>query len=62
MPNPRSITPNPSTEPTIITLTEGGGEAKSEFHVYLNAVGPDKIGVIKEVRAVTGLGLADGTR
>ena len=43
----------------------GGGdaapsaEAKTEFNVMLNAVGEKKINVIKEVRAVTGLGLKE---
>ena len=34
-------------------------EAKTEFNVMLNAVGEKKINVIKEVRAVTGLGLKE---
>ena len=34
-------------------------EAKTEFDVMLNAVGEKKINVIKEVRAVTGLGLKE---
>ena len=33
--------------------------AKTEFNVMLNAVGDKKINVIKEVRAVTGLGLKE---
>jgi len=40
----------------------GGGaqaEEKSEFDVVLTAVGDKKIQVIKEVRAITGLGLKD---
>jgi len=45
----------------------GGGEAaaekkaeeKTEFAVILATVGPNKINVIKEVRAITGLGLKD---
>jgi len=42
----------------------GGGEAaaaeeKDEFDVILAAVGDKKINVIKEVRAITGLGLKD---
>ncbi|NOX40934.1 MAG: 50S ribosomal protein L7/L12 [Alphaproteobacteria bacterium] len=39
-----------------------GGEAveeKDEFDVILKAPGDKKIGVIKEVRAITGLGLKD---
>ena len=41
----------------------GGGEAaaeeKTEFDVVLKAIGDKKINVIKEVRAVTGLGLKE---
>ena len=41
---------------------DGGGEAaeeKTEFDVILIAEGAKKIAVIKEVRAITGLGLKD---
>lgn len=42
---------------------DGGGEAEAEeqteFDVVLTAVGDKKIAVIKEVRAITGLGLKD---
>ena len=34
-------------------------EAKTEFNVMLTAIGEKKINVIKEVRAVTGLGLKE---
>ena len=34
-------------------------EAKTEFTIMLTAVGEKKINVIKEVRAVTGLGLKE---
>ena len=34
-------------------------EEKTEFDVILAEVGANKIGVIKEVRAITGLGLKD---
>ncbi|MGB1953225.1 MAG: 50S ribosomal protein L7/L12 [Candidatus Puniceispirillum sp.] len=37
----------------------GAGEAKSEFDVILSAAGASKINVIKEVRAITGLGLKE---
>lgn len=40
----------------------GGGEAaeeKTEFNVILKAAGDKKINVIKEVRAITGLGLKE---
>ena len=35
------------------------GEEKSEFSVFLVAFGDKKINVIKEVRAITGLGLKE---
>jgi large subunit ribosomal protein L7/L12 len=41
---------------------DGGGaveEEQTEFSVVLTAVGGSKISVIKEVRAITGLGLKD---
>ncbi len=40
---------------------EGGGaaEEKTEFDVILKAAGAQKIAVIKEVRAITGLGLKE---
>ena len=41
---------------------DGGGDAaaeKTEFDVILASFGDKKIGVIKEVRAITGLGLKD---
>ena len=37
----------------------GGAEAKSEFDVILASAGASKINVIKEVRAITGLGLKE---
>ena len=36
-----------------------GAEEQSEFSVVLSAVGDKKINVIKEVRAITGLGLKE---
>ena len=33
------------------------GEEKSEFTIFLSSFGEKKINVIKEVRAITGLGL-----
>ena len=36
-----------------------GGEEKSEFSVFLASAGDKKINVIKEVRAITGLGLKE---
>ena len=35
------------------------GEEKSEFSLFLAAAGDKKINVIKEVRAITGLGLKE---
>jgi large subunit ribosomal protein L7/L12 len=37
----------------------GAAEAKTEFNVVLSAAGDKKIEVIKEVRAITGLGLKE---
>ena len=50
--------------PVAVAAVSGGGEtapaeAKTEFSVSLTAVGDKKINVIKEVRAVTGLGLKE---
>ena len=49
-----------------VAVAAGGGaeaapsaEAKTEFNVMLTAIGDKKINVIKEVRAVTGLGLKE---
>ena len=49
-----------------VAMVAGGGagpaeeaEEKTEFDVILKEVGPKKIGVIKVVRKVTGLGLKD---
>jgi large subunit ribosomal protein L7/L12 len=38
---------------------EGGAEEQTEFDVILNSAGAKKIAVIKEVRALTGLGLKE---
>ena len=35
------------------------GEEKSEFSIFLTSAGEKKINVIKEVRAITGLGLKE---
>jgi large subunit ribosomal protein L7/L12 len=37
----------------------GGGEEKTEFDVILSAFGDNKVGVIKVVRTVTGMGLKE---
>ena len=39
--------------------TPPSAEAKTEFNVMLTSIGEKKINVIKEVRAVTGLGLKE---
>jgi len=51
--------------PAMMAMPAGGGdggaaaEEKTEFDVILTAAGDKKIQVIKEVRAITGLGLKD---
>ena len=37
----------------------GGGEEKTEFDVVLSSFGDKKVGVIKAVRSITGLGLKE---
>ena len=41
------------------TGAAAGGEEKSEFSLFLAAAGDKKINVIKEVRAITALGLKE---
>ncbi len=52
--------------PVAVAAAAGGGDAggevaeeQTEFAVMLTEIGGQKIGVIKEVRAITGLGLKD---
>ncbi|MCR9178214.1 MAG: 50S ribosomal protein L7/L12 [Alphaproteobacteria bacterium] len=51
--------------PVAVAAAAGGGEAaaaaeeQTEFDVILKAAGEKKINVIKEVRAITGLGLKE---
>ena len=51
--------------PAAMAMPAGGGDAgaaaeeQTEFDVVLTAVGASKINVIKEVRAITGLGLKE---
>ena len=49
--------------PVAVAAAAGGGEVaveeKDEFDVVLTAAGDKKINVIKEVRAITGLGLKE---
>ena len=54
-----------ASAPVAVAAAAGGGEssstseAKTEFSVSLTSIGDKKINVIKEVRAVTGLGLKE---
>ena len=54
-----------ATAPVAMAMPAGGGDAggaaeeQTEFDVVLTAVGASKINVIKEVRAITGLGLKE---
>jgi large subunit ribosomal protein L7/L12 len=54
-----------SAAPAAVAIAAGGGaaaeaaEEKTEFDVVLIAAGDKKIQVIKEVRAITGLGLKE---
>jgi large subunit ribosomal protein L7/L12 len=51
-----------SAAPVAVAGAAGGGEAaaeQTEFSVVLAETGPKKINVIKEVRAITGLGLKE---
>ncbi len=48
--------------PAAVAMPGAGGaaaEAKTEFDVVLVSAGSSKIGVIKEVRGITGLGLKE---
>jgi len=45
--------------PAPASAGAGAGEEKSEFTVFLASFGDKKINVIKEVRAITGLGLKE---
>jgi large subunit ribosomal protein L7/L12 len=53
-----------ASAPVAVAATGAGdaapvAEAKTEFNVMLSSIGEKKINVIKEVRAVTGLGLKE---
>ena len=52
-----------ASAPVAVTAASGeaapAAEAKTEFDVMLSSIGEKKINVIKEVRAVTGLGLKE---
>lgn len=53
-----------ASAPVVVGAAAGGaeggaGEEKSEFDVILTEAGASKVGVIKVVREITGLGLKD---
>ena len=49
-----------SAAPVVVAGAAGGAaEEKTEFNVVLTDAGANKIGVIKVVRAITGLGLKE---
>ena len=48
-----------SASAPVMVAGAAGGEEKSEFDVILTSAGSSKVGVIKEVRAITGLGLKE---
>ena len=49
----------PVTAAPVDGAAAPAGEEKSEFSLFLAAAGDKKINVIKEVRAITGLGLKE---
>ncbi len=49
----------PAAAPAAGGAAAPAGEEKSEFSLFLAAAGDKKINVIKEVRAITGLGLKE---
>ena len=53
-------------DPTAVAVSNAGpaeaAEEKTEFTVSLVAVGPNKVQVIKAVKAATGLGLMDAKK
>jgi large subunit ribosomal protein L7/L12 len=46
-------------KPVAVAVAAAPAEEKDKFDVVLKAVGDNKINVIKEVRAITGLGLTE---
>ncbi|CCY48295.1 50S ribosomal protein L7/L12 [Peptostreptococcus anaerobius CAG:621] len=51
-----------ASAPVMVAGVSAGGaaaEEKTEFDVILTSAGSSKVGVIKEVRAITGLGLKE---
>ena len=61
MPSPPTAPAPPPPDPNVSGDAggAGGGEEQTEFSVVLSAIGDKKINVIKEVRAITGLGLKE---
>ena len=53
------VTAAVAAAPAAAAGAAAGGEEKSEFTVFLTSFGEKKINVIKEVRAITGLGLKE---
>lgn len=45
--------------PVMVAAADGGAEEKSSFNVELTSAGASKIGVIKVIREITGLGLKE---
>ena len=53
------VTAAVAAAPAAAAAGAAAGEEKSEFTVFLSSFGEKKINVIKEVRAITGLGLKE---
>ncbi|NCO04230.1 MAG: 50S ribosomal protein L7/L12 [Alphaproteobacteria bacterium] len=53
------VTAAAAAAPVAAVVAEAAGEEKTDFTVVLAAAGGNKIAVIKEVRAITGLGLKE---
>ncbi len=53
------VTAAVAAAPVAAVVAEAAGEEKTDFTVVLAAAGGNKIAVIKEVRAITGLGLKE---
>ena len=49
----------PVAAPAAASVAEEAAEEKTEFEVFLNEIGSNKIAIIKEVRTITGLGLKE---
>ncbi len=53
------VTAAAAAAPVAVAAVADAAEEKDEFDVILEAAGGNKIAVIKEVRAITGLGLKE---